>query len=295
MLQSTGDTLTILKPSYAAQERDSSGRKPMWLHRHSRRPSAEQVAKRLIVLKYVVGYAITTPPRDMLKQWLENWSESEQTKFAHDAEVRRDEYWGHLRALGLWGALSPQEREFASTTMLTMTHQQHLNGMWRIEAVQVLMWAIGLVTSLPPYDTRANHDLLKMIPSEAIERFVNSARLLPSVEIDQARDLAELWHWRGRTRQLIEEGHTLDPNPKMRAAGLETFDDIVRLTARRCKEEGWFEVIDDDFAAHGKPYRNLPAEQWVEIRSITMERHFALNWLCGYAPNNQWDKTPTDT
>jgi len=26
-----------------------------------------------------------------------------------------------------------------------------------------------------------------------------------------------------------------------------------------------------------------------------MERHKALNWLCGFAPGNRWDETPTDT
>jgi hypothetical protein len=267
----------------------------MWFRGRSRRPSVEQVAKRLIVLKYVVGYAMSTPSRDMLTQWFESWDESKRTKFRHDAKARRDEYWRGLRASGMWGVLSPQEREFTTTTMLTMTHQQQLNAMWRIETVQVLMWALGLVTSLPPYDTQTSHDLLKEIPSEEIERFVKSARLLPSGEIDRARDLAELWHWRSRTRQLIEEGHTFDSDPKMRAAGLETFDDIVKFTANRCKEEGRFEVIDEDFAVHGKPYRDLSSEEWSEIRSITFERHFALNWLCGHAPNNQWDETPTDT
>jgi hypothetical protein len=31
------------------------------------------------------------------------------------------------------------------------------------------------------------------------------------------------------------------------------------------------------------------------VGSITEERHFALNWLCGYAPDNDWDATPTPT
>ncbi len=167
--------------------------------------------------------------------------------------------------------------------------------MWRIEALQVLAWAVGLVAGLPPYDTPANHDLLEVIPSEALEGFVKSVRLLPSVEIDRARDLAELWHWRSRTRQLIEEGRALDPDPKMRAAGFETFDDVVRFTARLCKEEGRIETIDEDFAVHKKAYRDLSSEEWTDIRSITVERHLAFNWLCGCAPDNQWDDTPLDT
>ena len=53
--------------------------------------------------------------------------------------------------------------------------------------------------------------------------------------------------------------------------------------------------IADDFPAKGKAYRDLTAEEWSELRSITAERHYALNWLCGRAPKNKWDETPTDT
>jgi hypothetical protein len=54
-------------------------------------------------------------------------------------------------------------------------------------------------------------------------------------------------------------------------------------------------VIGDDFGVKGKPYGELSPEEWSEVRSITIERHRALNWLCGYSPNNEWDQTPTDT
>ena len=54
------------------------------------------------------------------------------------------------------------------------------------------------------------------------------------------------------------------------------------------------EIADEDCAAFGKPYRELTEDEWQMTTSITVERHFALNWLCGYAPNNRWDDTPTD-
>jgi hypothetical protein len=31
------------------------------------------------------------------------------------------------------------------------------------------------------------------------------------------------------------------------------------------------------------------------VKSVAVERHFTLNWLCGYAPGNEWDDTPTGT
>ena len=53
--------------------------------------------------------------------------------------------------------------------------------------------------------------------------------------------------------------------------------------------------IHDDFPAKGKAYRDLTADEWSEVRSVCAERHYALNWLCGYAPGNDWDHTPTET
>ncbi|HNU50651.1 MAG TPA: hypothetical protein PKJ98_07000 [Verrucomicrobiota bacterium] len=74
------------------------------------------------------------------------------------------------------------------------------------------------------------------------------------------------------------------------------YDDIVRFTAKAAGESGTLaEVLDEDFVAKGKPYRDLTATEWAEVTSITVERHFALNWLCGRAPGNRWDETPTDT
>ena len=82
----------------------------------------------------------------------------------------------------------------------------------------------------------------------------------------------------------------------MKAAGFHSFDDIVRLTARKSSENGRLPAcIEEDFPAKGLAYRKLSPQDWSEVRSITIERHFALNWLCGYARANEWDETPTST
>ena len=260
------------------------------------RPSAEDVARRLVVLKYVVVYALTAPPRDMLRTLFQQWSANDRKEFDTAAEARREEFWQPLHQAALWKYVSASERELAKTTIVTMTSQQHVNASWRMESAQVLMWALGLVPHLPPYDTLANHDLLKKIPSGDIPSFVSAARLRNESEVDRARDDAELWHWRSRTRQLIEDGREFPADEQSRAAGFSSYDDIVRFTARELSEEGRIPAsIEDDFPAYAKAYRKLSAQEWPEVRSVTMERHLALNWLCGYAPGNEWDETPTDT
>jgi hypothetical protein len=247
-------------------------------------------------LKYVVVYALTAPPRDMLRALLQQWSAEDREKFTTDAEVRREEFWQPVRLTGLWEYMSPSEVDLAEATIVTMSPQQQVDACWRVEAAQVLMWSLGLIPQLPPYDTQANHDLLKQIPTADIARFVSSAKLRTESEIDQERANAELWHWRSRTRQLMEEGREFPANEQSMDAGFNSYDDIVRYTARRFAAEGRMPAcIDDDFPVKGKAYRKLSAQEWSEARSITLERHYALNWLCGYAPGNDWDKTPTDT
>jgi hypothetical protein len=125
---------------------------------------------------------------------------------------------------------------------------------------------------------------------------LQTARLRPKRDVDRAREIAELWHWRSRTRWLIEDGQSLDPAPWMRDLGLHTFHDIVRFTARGAAENGTIDrLVDEDFGVRGTSYRAMSNDDWSEVRSITVERHFALNWLCGFAPGNRWDETPTDT
>jgi hypothetical protein len=78
--------------------------------------------------------------------------------------------------------------------------------------------------------------------------------------------------------------------------GLRSYQDIVRVAAHAARERADVHLlIGDDFALKGKSYAELSLEEWSEVRSISIERHRALNWLCGYSPRNDWDTTPTDT
>ena len=127
--------------------------------------------------------------------------------------------------------------------------------------------------------------------------FAASARLRDATTIENARELAELWHWRSRTRECIEQNQPFPEIPaKPGAPQLRSFDDVVRMTAKSAEETGMaLETIDEDFKVSGKAFRSLSAPEWSEVGSIIVERHFALNWSCGRAPGNRWDETPTGT
>ena len=258
------------------------------------RPTAKDVAERLLILRCLVGHAMTTPPRGMLEGMrgaatAERWEE-----FSKDAEQRREQFCQMLRGAGLWEKASPKEQEFMSVSGLNITPQQHIDASWRLEAAQVIAWALGFLESIPPYDTKAKQDLIMGIgpATEVLEL----ARLRPQPDIDKQRNLAELWHWRSRTRQLIDSGRPFPASDDLKAKGFSSYDDIVRFTAARAAQAGYIpSPIDNDFPVMGKAYRDLSSQEWSQLRSLSKERHFALNWMCGYAPGNRWDETPTGT
>ena len=71
-------------------------------------------------------------------------------------------------------------------------------------------------------------------------------------------------------------------------------DAIARQSATLAFTEGSIPApVDGDFPAFGKAYRDLDDDEYARATSIALERHRALNWLCGYA--SDWDNVPTDT
>jgi hypothetical protein len=234
------------------------------------------------------------PPREMLEHVRRNLKQDEGQDFMRQIEGAGRELWSQLRAAGMFDTLSPKEKALANKSPLTLTDQEHLNACWRIESLQVLAWALGRIPSLPPYDTMADSDRFDAKPVQDPKRLIATAALQSESELSWARMVAETWHWRSRTRQLIERGDNFPAS--LAREGFHTYDDIVRFAAEQnFRDHSIPQPIDGDYPARGKAYRDLTAEEWSEVGSIAVERHFALNWLCGEAPGNRWDETPTDT
>lgn len=265
-----------------------------WFGRKKQQPpSNEEVARRAIALRHVVTWALGVTPRAEL-EGAESLPPEQLAKLRAATEQMRDTFWAELDPYR--DALTPWERSFAETTMLSMPAQQQVQASWRIESFQVLLWAMGALDGLPEWSERANHRLTDPCLAAIGKKFISKCSLRSRRQLEEARSMAEVWHWRSRTRQLIEEGRAFDPSPEMAKAGLGSFDAIVRFTAKQLKQSGELsQIADEDFAVGGKAYRDLSPEEFTNVTSITVERHFALNWLCGRAPENRWDETPTGT
>lgn len=196
-----------------------------------------------------------------------------------------------LERLGVWRIATAGERTIVQRLDTGWAEQELVDALWRAEAVVCLLWALGLIQELPPYDAPAEADLLERVPPPAeFDAFRDQAVLRPKLELERARSTAALWHWRARTRQLADSGAPLPPG--LPAGGL---DGVIRLTAQAAQEHGTLATADGDFLALGRPYRELTVEEYELAHSVARERHHALNWICGRASRNRWDRTPTGT
>jgi hypothetical protein len=155
-----------------------------------------------------------------------------------------------------------------------------VDAVWRGEALGTLLWALQLL-ELPAYDQPFAAEQVA-----AVE--LDDADLRDGEEIELERDSARLWHWRARTTSLQAAGALELPER------YASFDQLIAATAMRGYEQGVLPApMRGDFRAYGKVYRQLAPEQHAEAHSIAVERHHALNWLCGAGAT--WDDVPLDT
>jgi len=243
-------------------------------------PSAHEVALRCFVLGRIVRYAHNL-------RAVHRSSPEELNDFREKAVDALEPFVDFL---------SEDERFFLICPPLELEKEQISAAQSQLDALQPLVWSIGLWGDMPAYDVEADMSLLDVWDRIASDDFLLSVRLRPPAEIERARATAELWHWRSRTRQLLETGDAPPIPPGMSKLGVKNYPDLIRWTAEHTLRDGDIDaVLDGDFVALAKPYRDLTKREWARVRRITVERHYALNWLCGYAPDNQWDDTPTDT
>jgi hypothetical protein len=155
-----------------------------------------------------------------------------------------------------------------------------VDAVWRGEALGTLLWALQLL-ELPAYDQPFDAEEVAAVQ-------LDDADLRNGDELELERDSARLWHWRARTTSLQAAGALELPER------YATFDQLIAATAMRGYEQGVLPApMRGDFRAYGKVYRHLAPDQHAEAHSIAVERHQALNWLCG--AGETWDDVPLDT
>lgn len=189
---------------------------------------------------------------------------------------------------GLISSQSTLEKPLVSKALGSWSRQENIDVAWRANSLGVILWALSIFEEMPLWDKQFTpQETIKPLNLFApTKTFLEKADLRPDAEIEKARDLAELWHWRARTRRLQEDG--IEPED-----GSDLTQTVHTAAAAAYQNGDIPEPIDGDFPVFGKAYAELSQDEYVVATSIAVERHYALNWLCGYA--SDWDCVPTDT
>ncbi|MCX5969093.1 MAG: DUF4272 domain-containing protein [Cyanobacteria bacterium] len=242
-------------------------------------PKAKDVAIRLVILNllYDHGTIFVDEPT------------------AKEAERLHSEILELLDKYDLWNLLTASEHEIFKCNPLELSDEYATDIFYSINSRGVLAWCLGLLEGMPGFDTSLFDDesilddFYETKPSP-VDIATIKWKLRSAKEIDHARDVAEMWHWRSRTLSLQRSKPIAKSDKKS-----ELYRKIVSDVASSSLPDLGVLTLDDDFSAFGKPYLMLDDEEWDKIHLITLYRHRALNWVCGYAPSDNYDETPTDT
>ena len=244
-------------------------------------PSQEKVAYRALCLA-------TIGLKGTIEHWITDQEETESGRQAKREHSQRLDAWA--RAEGLGRHFSPEEKRVLSIPIGKWPEQDLLDAHWRSEAFGVLAWSLSLIDRMPAWDRVIGVEFPEIHHVSGLlsptKEFLWRVKLRPATDLAKMQVRAKAWNWRARTTRLIRENHPLPPQI--------TWDELLKVSSHGHYEEGDTPPpIRDDFPVLNKAYRELTDGEYQEILSIAQERHFAMNWLCGYSED--WDSTPTGT
>jgi hypothetical protein len=194
-------------------------------------PDAYTVAARTLILHYAIERVAFTSVSGMMSLFSPFASEAEKREFTSGmtelVRVTRD----ILQGLGLWSQLTPRERRVFDAPPDKVGLEDQAMITREADAIVVLLWALGKVDTLPPWNREIEGSLLMDVIGDvedeavAIEGFIKGATLRKSWEIEAAR------------RELITRAREL-PAVRLRAdEGPAT--DLSALVATRLKALDW--------------------------------------------------------
>lgn len=164
-------------------------------HYYRKPPSSDEVARRAMALGAL-----------WLRSQLEVETVLEESRSWAQAEAERTVFVGWLRASGVYGELTLEELPIVEAPVGALSHDATVDSSWRVEAVVPLLWALGWLEEMPPFDEEVHaEDLMEMLPlspecgGEECREFLADSSLVAMDDIRRQREVAELWHHRAST------------------------------------------------------------------------------------------------
>jgi hypothetical protein len=233
------------------------------------RPDAQEVARRMLCLD------LLQHRREAEDTFLRSRSDAELAQCEEDVQSMI----AFLKTTGLEESMSEEEHRAFEVPLGEWKDEIYNDASWRVESLGVVAWALGLLPRLPPFDEPFGDELADVLDIDNWEELVENANLRPASDIDRLRDIASLWNWRAQVG----------------TPPYESEDDELEIAeeAKNAHAVGLIgQLIGGDFPVRGRAYREISEDVLEELGSIALERHYALNWLCGFGED--WDSVPTD-
>ena len=257
--------------------------------RPNRNPCAASVMKRALILNAIYVTGMMLPSGDLVRSDLARRASDNRYRIWENSGESPSIMVNDLKTAGLWPDVEEDEQKLLLSDRISKQHR--IDASWLGESIASLLCALQMIPKLPAYDREADPTLAFRLRSESIPELIRQAELRPKKEIERQRHIAELWHWRARTRELQELGHFNGQFVSGR-----TIEQIIEQTATKGARSGRLpNPVAFDFPALEMPYRDLSSDEFAILTSISQERHKAFNWLCGYSPTGRWADTRTDT
>ena len=270
-------------------------------------PPAQEVAGRAFILRAILARELFSGTTVADAQQLHTIAESEARRIAE----------GLVHA-SAWGFATPAEKQFFIASPASPTQPPIPIEGDPIEAIAVLLWALGQTDRLPAFDRAVppGGPLLDLIPhphdGAGGARFISDATLRPTAELRTARDAAEVWVLRSQCEQVIRkrsfpQGDALDQQvrdlkAKARELGAPIgpirdgegyFRELIAFVAWHAHKKGLTPApIDGDLPVRGQSYAGA-AKSHARLAKIAQDRERTLAWIVGER-SALFDPTPPD-
>lgn len=217
-------------------------------------PSAQRVARRACVLAAVCG-------RALLEQ------EDKADPGVEETRKRLLQWVDNIRVRAEFEAV---ELNILEAPLGTPPPQVTANATWRLEGLGVLAWALNRY-ELRPHDELVNPpDLLKslaILNADAAKALIAAPNLRSQDELKTLQERLFAVHWRITDFRLKHK--SIDFASVAKTAWFGPLD-VSNLP-----------MIDNDLAINGKAIAQADERSVGITTSAAMERHLAINWLCG--------------
>lgn len=228
-------------------------------------PSADRISHRAVALGLIAS-----------RVWLE----------IHIQRARTDQQLKELRARSMeldhrvknWDVLnsfSPQERSLMTRPVGTWSHAEMADHSWAMEQAGMLLWALGIQATLPPYDQpfTQTQALKPIMANQGGKELVKKPRLRPEQDLRTAREEAALFVWRIKLersrRKPPPAPQDTKPPPEVLTALRQAVD--ARITTQ---------TNGADLMAGLQTISELDRRRLGLVSTVADSRLSALNYLC---------------